>query len=89
MSHARGNGVLAGGKDVASAEATPQHLTLRAEGYERLGTQLQMNPPIRDAEHREGAVARVAQGVIDVSAPTMRRIRARKRPSPIPRARRA
>ena len=37
-------------KDVASAEATPAHLTLAApECYERLGTLAQLNPPIRDA----------------------------------------
>ena len=29
---------------------------LRPECYERLGTYAQMNPPIRDAEHRDGAV---------------------------------
>ncbi len=37
-------------KDVATAEATPAHLTLAApECYERLGTLAQLNPPIRDA----------------------------------------
>ena len=57
---------LAGYKDVATVEATPAHLTLAApECYERLGTLAQLNPPIRDAGHREGIWRGVAQGVID------------------------
>jgi dihydroorotase len=57
---------LAGHKDVASAEATPAHLSLAApECYERLGTLAQINPPIRDATHREGLWQGIAQGVID------------------------
>jgi dihydroorotase len=57
---------LADHKDVASAEATPAHLTLAApECYERLGTLAQLNPPIRDASHREGLWNGIAQGVID------------------------
>ena len=57
---------LAGHKDVATAEATPAHLTLEAPGcYERLGTLAQLNPPIRDAAHREGLWRGLAQGVID------------------------
>jgi dihydroorotase len=57
---------LAGHKDVATAEATPAHLTLAApECYERLGTLAQLNPPIRDASHRDGLWQGLAQGVID------------------------
>ena len=57
---------LAQHKDVASAEATPSHLTLAApDCYERLGTLAQLNPPVRDASHREGIWRGVAQGVID------------------------
>ncbi|HTT47252.1 MAG TPA: dihydroorotase [Pseudolabrys sp.] len=57
---------LARHKDVATAEATPAHLTLEAPGcYERLGTLAQLNPPIRDAAHREGLWRGLAQGVID------------------------
>jgi dihydroorotase len=57
---------LAGHKDVATAEATPAHLTLAApECYERLGTLAQLNPPIRDAEHRAGLWRGLDQGVID------------------------
>jgi dihydroorotase len=57
---------LAAHKDVASAEATPSHLTLVApECYERLGTLAQLNPPVRDAAHRDGIWRGLAQGVID------------------------
>ena len=38
---------LAAHKDIASVEATPHHLTLSADDYARLGTLLQMNPPVR------------------------------------------
>lgn len=54
-------------KDVASVEVTPHHLTLAApECYERLGTLAQMNPPVRDASHRDGIWHGVAQGIVDV-----------------------
>jgi dihydroorotase len=57
---------LAGHKDIATAEVTPAHLTLAApDCYEKLGTFAQLNPPIRDAEHRAGLWTAVAQGVID------------------------
>ena len=57
---------LAQHKDVATAEATPAHLTLAApECYERLGTLAQLNPPIRDAAHQAGLWHGIAQGVID------------------------
>jgi dihydroorotase len=53
-------------KDVATAEATPAHLTLAApDCYERLGTRAQLNPPIRDAAHRDGLWRAIAQGIID------------------------
>ncbi|MBV8439938.1 MAG: dihydroorotase [Hyphomicrobiales bacterium] len=57
---------LEGAKDVASCEATPHHLTLSAEDYERLGTKLQMNPPVRGAEHRDAIWRGLQQGVVDV-----------------------
>src|SRR5437588_1390820 len=54
-------------KDVASCEATPHHLTLVApECYERLGTRAQMNPPVRDQNHRDGIWRGIEQGIIDV-----------------------
>mgnify|MGYP003336735973 CR=1 FL=1 len=43
---------IAGHKDIATCEVTPQHLTLAAEdAYPRLGSYAQMNPPIRSEEH--------------------------------------
>jgi dihydroorotase len=57
---------LAEAKDVASCEATPHHLTLSADDYARLGTRLQMNPPVRGAEHRDAIWRGLQQGVVDV-----------------------
>ena len=53
-------------KDVASCEATPHHLTLSSEDYARLGAKIQMNPPVRGAEHRDGVWRGVALGIVDV-----------------------
>jgi dihydroorotase len=59
--------LLADAKMFCTAETTPQHLTLASpECYERLGTYVQMNPPIRDAYHRDALWRAVNQGVIDV-----------------------
>ena len=73
-------------KDVASVEVTPQHLTLEApEAYERLKGFAQMNPPIRDHDHRMGVWAGVANGVADVlgsdHAPHTREEKARPNPA--------
>ncbi|MBI2236830.1 MAG: dihydroorotase [Magnetospirillum sp.] len=58
---------LADHKEFATVETTPQHLTLAApECYDRLGTYAQMNPPIRDARHRQALWQAVADGVVDV-----------------------
>ncbi len=58
---------LKGAKDVATVETTPQHLTLAApECYERLGTLAQMNPPIREARHREALWRAVNDGTVTV-----------------------
>jgi dihydroorotase len=54
-------------KEWASVEVTPHHLTLAApECYEQLGTYVQMNPPVRDARHRERIWKALADGVVDV-----------------------
>ncbi|OBQ60078.1 dihydroorotase [Mesorhizobium erdmanii] len=53
-------------KDVATCEATPHHLTLSAEDYPRLGTLIQMNPPVRASRHRDGVWHGIAQGIVDV-----------------------
>jgi dihydroorotase len=57
---------LAGHKDIASVEVTPQHLTLSADDYPRLGTRLQMNPPVRDARHRDALWVAVGDGTADI-----------------------
>ncbi|MBK9080061.1 MAG: dihydroorotase [Hyphomicrobium sp.] len=64
-------------KDYASVEVTPHHLTLEApDCYERLGAYAQMNPPVRDARHRQAIWAALQSGVVDVlgsdHAPHMR-----------------
>jgi dihydroorotase len=54
-------------KEWASVEVTPHHLTLAApECYEQLGTYVQMNPPVRDARHRDRIWKALADGVVDV-----------------------
>ncbi|MGC4025256.1 MAG: dihydroorotase [Mesorhizobium sp.] len=57
---------LAAHKDVATCEATPHHLTLAADDYARLGTLIQMNPPVRAARHRDGIWHGIEQGIVDV-----------------------
>ena len=58
--------LLAKHKDIATVEVLPQHLTLAApECYERLGTFAQMNPPIREARHRDALWAAVNAGIVD------------------------
>jgi len=58
--------LLAAHKDIASVEVTPHHLTFSAKDYGRLGTKLQMNPPVRDASQRERLWFGVAQGIADI-----------------------
>lgn len=54
-------------KDIASVEVTPQHLTLVSpECYAELGTRAQMNPPIREAEHRSILWRALNIGVVDI-----------------------
>ncbi len=57
---------LAEHKDVATVEVTPHHLTLSSDDYARLGTLLQMNPPVRDKAHQAGIWQGVQNGVADV-----------------------
>jgi dihydroorotase len=58
--------LLASHKDLASVEATPHHLTLSDADYLRIGALAQMNPPVRDASHRERIWRALQQGVVDV-----------------------
>lgn len=54
-------------KDLVSVEVTPHHLTLVApDAYERLGTYVQMNPPVRDEAHRHAVWQGLDEGVADV-----------------------
>jgi dihydroorotase len=58
---------LAGHKDIATVELTPQHLTLVApKAYERLKGLAQMNPPIRDQYHVDGLWRGISGGIADV-----------------------
>jgi dihydroorotase len=59
--------LLAAAKDLISCEATPHHLTFDGDtDYARLGTYLQMNPPVRGAYHRDAVFAALRAGLIDV-----------------------
>jgi dihydroorotase len=53
-------------KDIASIEVTPHHLTLSADDYAKLGTKMQMNPPVRAAHHRTHIWWGVQQGIADI-----------------------
>lgn len=58
---------LAGHKEYASVEVTPHHLTLEGpECYQRLGSYVQMNPPVRDARHRAAIWSALNSGVVDI-----------------------
>jgi dihydroorotase len=59
--------LLGSARAVASCEVTPQHLTLAApDCYEQLGTKAQMNPPIREARHRDALWRGIAEGIVDL-----------------------
>jgi dihydroorotase len=58
--------LLAANKDVATAEVTPHHLTLSSADYARLGTRLQMNPPVRGLEHQHAIWRALQSGIVDV-----------------------
>lgn len=51
--------------DLVTCEVTPNHLFLCApDCYDRLGSKAQMNPPVRDARHRDVLRAALADGTI-------------------------
>ncbi len=58
--------LLAAAKDVATVEVTPHHLTLSSDDYARLGTLLQMNPPVRSKEHQHAIWQALQSGVVDI-----------------------
>jgi dihydroorotase len=77
--------ILAANKDLATVEVLVNHLTLAApDCYRRLGTFAQMNPPIRDARHRDGIWRALRSGVVDIigtdHAPHTREEKARPYP---------
>ena len=52
-----------------TVELCPQHFLLKApEDYDRLGTYVQMNPPVRTAEHGPALWQALKDGVIDIMA---------------------
>ena len=57
---------LADWKEFATVEVTPQHLTFSSDDYARLGSRVQMNPPIREESHRQGLWRGIDEGVVDV-----------------------
>lgn len=58
---------LADHKEWASVEVTPHHLTLVGpECYQRHGSYVQMNPPVRDQHHNDGIWHGLNTGVVDV-----------------------
>ena len=57
---------MAAHKDIASVEVTPHHLTLSADDYARLGTKLQMNPPVRGKSHQDRLWFALTQGIADI-----------------------
>ncbi|HRX35225.1 MAG TPA: dihydroorotase [Aestuariivirga sp.] len=58
--------LLAAHRDVATVEVTPHHLCFALEDYARLGTLIQMNPPVREARHRLGVWQALQSGLVDV-----------------------
>lgn len=51
--------------DLVTAEVTPNHLFLEApDCYERWGSLVQMNPPVRDRRHQEALRQALAEGVL-------------------------
>ncbi|HEB79867.1 MAG TPA: dihydroorotase [Rhodospirillales bacterium] len=58
--------LLAENHDIATVEATPQHLSLAApDAYDLLGSKAQMNPPIRDKSHRDRLWEALRGGLVD------------------------
>ncbi|MEN9205123.1 MAG: amidohydrolase family protein, partial [Thermostichales cyanobacterium DRC_bins_46] len=51
-----------------TAEVTPQHLLLSTQDYPRLGSLVQMNPPLRDPENHRGLWQGLQDGILDLIA---------------------
>jgi len=75
-------------KDIATVEATPHHLIFAApDCYDRLGTLVQINPPIRDARHRDALWRGIQDGTVDIvgSDHTPQLMAEKARPYPLSR----
>ncbi len=58
---------LARHKQFVTVEVTPHHLTLHApDCYHRLGTRVQMNPPVRDIKHQQALWQGITDHTVDV-----------------------
>jgi len=58
--------IYAAHRDIATVETTVNHLTMVApDCYQQLGAYAQMNPPIREPQHRAALWQAVQQGLID------------------------
>ncbi|MCC6919989.1 MAG: dihydroorotase [Alphaproteobacteria bacterium] len=58
--------IYAAHRDIATVETTVNHLTMVApDCYQQLGVYAQMNPPIREPQHRAALWQAVQQGLID------------------------
>jgi len=54
-------------RDVATVEVLPQHLTFFSpDCYQKFGSLMQMNPPIRSLKHQQALWKAIHQGVVDV-----------------------
>lgn len=54
-------------QDIATVEVLPQHLTLTAPScYEKLGSLVQQNPPIRDLSHQQSLWRGIHNGTVKV-----------------------
>ena len=54
-------------RNYVSTEVTPQHLSLSAPAcYEKWGTLVQMNPPIREERHRQALWKALREGLVDM-----------------------
>jgi dihydroorotase len=58
--------LLADARDVATVEVLANHLVFTSEDYARLGSLIQMNPPMREPHHRKGIWAALNSGLVDV-----------------------
>ncbi len=54
--------------EMVTSEVIPNHLFLHTDDYAKLGSLVQMNPPIRDKSHNDRLFQALRDGVIDIIA---------------------